>query len=755
MRASRALAGGAIAAWCIVASTGAAIGAGVVVAPAALTAGTADQPAPVAGNDAEAPAATKSAAPADANAADLTAPAVLAPISVTATRSAPAIADPTAAVSEVGADEVKRSGARALDDLLRRIPGFSLFRRLGSGAAHPTTQGVSLRGIGASGTSRALVLVDGVPVNDPFGGWIYWSRIPSETIERVEVLRGSGASLWGNYAMGGVVGVVTRAPDRNAGGFVAEGGERGSTRTEGWLSRRFGDTSVIADARWMRSGDYPVVSEATRGPIDVAAGSEHEAGGFFVRHRLSPATRVHLAARGFHESRDNGTPYTHNETSSGFFRTGIEADTSSLGTFRADVFATVQSFWSTFSAVAPDRESETPAADQYSVPSQSVGGSLVWSREAMERHRLVGGIDALWVDGESQELARYLDSAFTRRRDGGASQAMGGVFVSDIMEVTPRLDATGALRVDYWESYDGFRREDALDTGVPLVDRALDGRSETFVSPRFGLAFEASEDVTLRSAVYRGFRAPTINEQVRPFRVRNDITEANEGLDAEKLFGVEAGFDHQASRWRSSATLFWNEVKDPVVNVTLGEGEGVVDPCGFVPADGVCRQRRNLGSTRILGVESEIGVDLGRGFAATLAYLWSDGKIHSAADEPSLAGNRIPQVPLHQGTIAFDYDEGGPWRASLQMRVVGEQYDDDANSRKLDRFVAVDAFVAREVGWGFEVFAAAENLFDETIQSGRSADGVVSIAAPRLVRAGVRYTFDAGDRADPDGHGVD
>lgn len=685
---------------------------------------------------------------------DAQAPALLAPISITATRSALPASDPSAAVSDVEAEQLERSAARTLDDALRRIPGFSLFRRLGSGAAHPTTQGVSLRGIGASGTSRALVLVDGVPVNDPFGGWIYWSRMPSETIERVEVLRGSGASLWGNYAMGGVVAVVTRAFDRNAGAITTEGGERGGVRTAGWMSRRFGDTSVLADARWMRSGEYPLVSPQTRGPIDVPGGSVHETGGLSVQHRLSADTRLRATARGFHEHRDNGTPYTRNETTSGFFRTGVEMDTPSSGTVAADVFGSLQTFESTFSAVAPDRASETPASNQYDVPSASAGGSLVWSREAMERHHLVGGIDALWVKGKSQELARFLDGDFTRRRDGGASQAMAGIFVEDIFEATSRLDVTSALRLDYWQSYDGYRREDALDTGGQITDRSLSGRSETLLSPRLGLAYALLDSLTLRSAVYRGFRAPTVNEQVRPFRVRNDVTEANEGLDAEKLLGVDAGFDHRLGRWRWSGTLFWNEIEDPVFNVTVGQGGGVVEPCGFVPAGGVCRQRRNLGSTRILGIETETGVDLGRGFLATIAYLWSDGEIHSARDEPALVGNRIPQVPRHQGTIGFDYDEGGPWRASLQLRVVGEQFEDDANTRKLDRFVALDAYVGRDLGRGFEVFLAAENLFDETIQTGRSADGVVSIAAPRLVRAGLRYTFEGSEDSSSPGDSV-
>jgi outer membrane receptor protein involved in Fe transport len=669
------------------------------------------------------------------------APPTLATVSVTATRSALPVADPTAAVSEVGGEEIRRSAARGLDDVLRRIAGFSLFRRLGSGAAHPTTQGVSLRGIGASGTSRALVLVDGVPVNDPFGGWVYWSRLPSETVERVEVLRGSGASLWGNYAMGGVVGVSTRAADRNAGGLVAEGGERGGARTEGWVTRRFGATSIAADARWMRSGDYPVIREDTRGPIDRPAGSEHEGGGFTLAHDLSSSLRLHASARGFHEYRDNGTPYTHNETESGFFRSGLEWKTPQAGTVAADVFGTVQSFSSTFSSVAADRASELPAADQYSVPSQSAGGSVVWSHEVMDRHRLAAGVDALWVDGQSQELARFIEGSFTRRRDGGASQGMGGLFVQDIAEVTERLDVTGALRLDYWESYDGFRREDDLTSGSALVDRALDGRSEFFVSPRLGLAYEATDAIALRAAAYRGFRAPTINEQVRPFRVRNDITEANEKLDAEKLTGVEGGLDVERSIFRGSATVFWNQIDDPVVNVTVGEGGGVVDPCGFVPEGGVCRQRQNLGSTRILGVETEIGVEIGWGIFARAAYLWSDGEIHSARVEPALVGNQIPQVPEHQGMLGFDYDAGGPWRASLQIRVVGEQFEDDANSRALDRYVAVDAYVARDLGAGFEAFLAAENLFDETIQSGRISDGVVAVAAPRLARAGLRYTF--------------
>lgn len=691
--------------------------------------------APAAG---DAPSQQARAAEPDLEAAPGT--ARLSPLQVTATRSQLPVVDPTASVEVVGERETKTTAARTIDDVLRRIPGFSLFRRLGSSVANPTAQGVSLRGIGPSGTSRALVLVDGVPLNDPFGGWVHWNRIPGETIRQVEVLRGSGASLWGNYAMGGVIGVVTRDPEDEGQGLLAEGGERGGGRTEGWVARRMGDTAALVDARWMRSSRFPVVNEASRGPIDVSAGSEHGTGGLRLSHRVSDRVRLRATARGYRDDRDNGTPYQHNRTTIGSFGTGVDVDAGDAGRVVVDVFAAVQEYQSTFSAVSPDRTSETPASDQFDVPSQSAGGSAVWSGEAV-RHRLAAGVDAMWVDGGSRELARSIDGAFTRVRDGGSTQAMAGVFVEDLYAVADTLDVTAALRLDWWTSYDMFRNEVDVATGAELADRDLGSREETLLSPRLGAAWAATDALLLRAAAYRGFRAPTINEQIRPFRVRNDITEANAGLDAEKLTGVEGGADAQRGRWRGSATVFWNEIEDPVFNVTLGDGGAVVEPCGFVPAGGTCRQRRNLGRTEVVGIETGVGVDLGRGFGASAAYLWSHGEVASAPEAPSLDGNRLPQVPRHQGTIALDYDAGEAWRAALEVRIVGQAWDDDANTRSLDRFATVDLFVARKIGRGFEVFAAGENLLDATVQTGRSADGVVSIGAPRLVRAGLRYAF--------------
>ena len=133
-------------------------------------------------------------------------------VTVTATSNEQRSGDLPASIALVNREALDRSAGLSADEVLRQVPTFSLFRRSSSLVSHPTTQGVSLRGIGPSGVSRTLVLLDGVPFNDPFGGWVYWTRVPLEAADRVEVVEGATSSLYGNYAMGGVINILDAAP---------------------------------------------------------------------------------------------------------------------------------------------------------------------------------------------------------------------------------------------------------------------------------------------------------------------------------------------------------------------------------------------------------------------------------------------------------------------------------------------------------------------------------------------------------------
>jgi len=162
-------------------------------------------------------------------------PFELEPIVVTATRTEMPEGEVPASVTVLTRDDIAQSGAVVMDDLLRQIPGFNTFRRSSSLVTapqqDPEAQGVTLRGIGPGGASRALVLLDGIPVNDALGGFLYWGELPLESIERIEVVRGGGSNLWGSFALGGVINIITKAPEKRLMHAKLSGGNLGTTMT--------------------------------------------------------------------------------------------------------------------------------------------------------------------------------------------------------------------------------------------------------------------------------------------------------------------------------------------------------------------------------------------------------------------------------------------------------------------------------------------------------------------------------------------
>jgi outer membrane receptor protein involved in Fe transport len=321
-----------------------------------------------------------------------------------------------------------------------------------------------------------------------------------------------------------------------------------------------------------------------------------------------------------------------------------------------------------------------------------------------------------------------------------------GVYAQDIFTLIPRLQVTIAGRLDYWRSFDASRLETNLQTGAVIRNTPFPDRDEVAFSPKVALLYHATDQLSLRGSVYQGFRAPTINELFRPFRVRNDITEANENLKPERLIGGEVGMDYTiAKNLLGRLTAFWNEVEDPVANVTKGTGPGTVAPCGFVPAGGVCRQRQNLGRTQIRGVEAELEYRPFVPWTLSGSYLFNDTEVLSAPNQPALEGKRIAQVPEHQFTLKLTYTNPALLNFYIQGRYVGDQFEDDLNSLKLGDFFVVDLMLWRpipipKVSAG-EVFLGVENLFDRTYEAGKTTDGIVTIGAPLLVHGGIRVRF--------------
>jgi outer membrane receptor protein involved in Fe transport len=659
------------------------------------------------------------------------APERLPPVVVTPSRIEERASDVPASVTVIPGDAVRDAPQLTVDDILRQVPSFSLFRRSSSLVTHPTAQGVSLRGIGPSGASRALVLYDGVPINDPFGGWVQWLRIPTLGIQQIEVMRGGGSALWGNGALGGVIQVLSRRPTENSLTLDASIGSYDTTRFDLLGTAVLGPVHASLEAMKLDTDGYFIVKKSRRGPIDQPADAHSFLGQTRVETVLSPDVTLFGTFGYFSEERNNGTPLQNNSTEIGSLSLGGSVRTQDGSVWRTTVWSQAESFHSTFSTQALDRTSEARALDQES-PSVTAGGSLQWNK-TIGAHALLAGIDSRWVTGDTDENV-FVNNRVARTRVAGGQQVFAGVFFQDAWTVTPWLELTGAIRGDYWLAYSGQRREDFPPAGVPARQEFRD--VDYFIpSPRVAALVHATPTTDLFASVYQGFRVPTLNELYRLFRVRNDVTVANANLKPERLTGGEAGVEQ---RWRivdARVTGFWNEVQDQILNVTL---TSALPDC---PAGTTCRQRRNVDLTRIRGVETELEVRPFPRWRLTASHIYMDAQVVEAPGQPALEGNRLAQVPDNVFTIGLHFDDPAWFAASLMVRRVGGQFEDDLNTLPLGAFTTVDARIARRFTKFLDVYLAVENLLDETYTVARTSEGVISTGAPRIVHGGLRLSF--------------
>ncbi|MEO8431316.1 MAG: TonB-dependent receptor [Acidobacteriota bacterium] len=658
----------------------------------------------------------RSGAPADEIGVTLSPDRASEEITVTAARVPRRIGDTPASVVVLDREDLAATAAPAADDALRQVAGFQLFRRSGSRTANPTTQGISLRGIGASGTARAAVLEDGIPLNEPFGGWIYWGRVPLLALDRAEVVRGAASDLYGSAALGGVVELVRRRPDGpGAASADVSWGSRDSRGATVFASARAGELGAAVSAEAFSTPGYVPTAPGERGPVDADAGSRHTAADLAL-DRTGERSRMFLRGTLYDESRENGTRLQTNDVRLTEAAAGAEGSAGAVH-WSVRGYGTGERFHQTFTSIAADRSSERLTRRQ-TVPADAEG--LVAQTSASRgSHALLAGVEARRVQGESRE---EIVGAVPSTVIAGGLQTAGGFFVADTVSAGPAWTWTAGVRADLWKNADG-RSTTQTPAGVSVT--RFPDRIETAWSPRLATVFRASGAVTLTASAYRSFRAPTLNELYRSFRVGNVVTDANAALRAERLTGGEIGvsFGPSGIPIRARTTLFWTEVDDAIANRTLSTTPTLVT-----------RRRDNLGTTRSRGADVELDVRAGN-WKITGGYLFADSTVLDNPAAPELSGLRIPQVPRHQATLQAAFRRGG-WTGAVQARAGGAQFEDDQNLLRLRSFFTADAFVSASLGGWCEPYLAAENLTNADVEIGRTP--ATSLGAPREVRLGVR-----------------
>jgi outer membrane receptor protein involved in Fe transport len=644
-------------------------------------------------------------------------------VTVTAYRAPLGELDSPAITRQLSQSELQSTATVTMDDKLRQLPGVELFRRSSSLVANPSSQGISLRGLGSTSASRTLVTEDDVPLNDPVGGWIHWEEQPELALSEVELLRGGASDLYGSSAIGGVVSFHVAEPKSDllevrssyggentyAQSMLAQG-PRGPWGGE-FAGTLVGTDGYIQEAPWQR------------GPVDVNSNVHARTGLALIDHASGPL-RLFARGGGFDENRHNGTPYQVNNTRLWRYAVGSDWNGPRQGTLVVRGYGSTERYYQTFSSITntptagnPDcsyRCGETPTKISI-IPDNELGASAHWTQPLGAGLLLLAGSDVhdvrVWDEEQTLSTGSVV-KVNVHQRDPG--------LYGELMWVHNGWTVVGSGRVDWFRNYDVEQLVQSGSGWTP-APKQPPSLSETVFDPRLGVTRRVGGHWALSASGFRAYRAPTPSELYRSTQVGNQLTKANPSLQSERATGWEAGVAMQR-KWGSVRTSWFNtEINRPISAVTVNPNSSPI-----------LLQRENLGQIESRGVSIDAEMAPLRWLAVDGGYQYSHATVTKG---PQDVGNWIPNVPRNMATMNVRAFQPRLGTLSLQSRLSGQQFDNDANTFMLHGYFRMDAYGSHEFGKWFEVFAAGENLFDRTIEVAKTP--TTTLARSRVARAGV------------------
>ena len=687
-------------------------------------------------------------------------PVSLPPITVSAGRGS-ALDKLDVSTTLMNRKQIQAMPETGVDQIVNRIPGVWL-PNIPTGQLHPTAQPVNIRGFGTSTTINTLVMVDGVPINDPYFRTINWSTIPKNSVERIEVIRGGGAtSLWGNMAMGGVINIITREPNRTGAAADVSYGSYNTTTAEAVGSVVVND-KVKAGASYnhAQSSGYNLTPAQYQNVnlVTTASKADNIAASVF----LTPSDKLKLFAKAYwNQTYEDGLVWTfaHNNWSTYRLLLGGSYQIDEQSSINASGWVAGGSFGTINVASGSYTLNNTSATNQFvsqieASPSADQGGSIFYEASFGPLRDVKIGVDGrrTLITDYNSLYASAITNPTTFVTNG--EHRFQGVFGQGTYRFTGvPVEVTVGVRGDFWQALNA-----SVLTQNSSTLNAVPNTSAASFDPRVGLKFYASDEVTLRGAIYRNFSAPGMNQMYRSFASGTSLTATNPNLQPMTNFGQELGFDFEWKGFTLSGTYFNNNLNNfidfvTVCNTNPACAAPLITAAGLSPAFTTIRQYQNVGNATFQGFELIATwqpfeqLKLIGSFTNTVAYLTS-------STNPALVrtGVQLGQVPSYMFTAGVEWRPIENLVVTASMKSFPQYWNDTGHTQLNDGATLIDLGVRWSPAKDVDFYGSIQNLTNaQYLASGYtltsfegstvSATSIPQLGMPLTAIAGVRVRF--------------
>jgi len=651
-------------------------------------------------------------------------------ITVTATRSSLDLPATANTLYSITTQQLNEYPATELDDKLRQQAGFELFRRSSSRVQNPTSQGISLRGLGSTAASRTLVLSDNAPLNDPFGGWIHWDEIPALAIDSVTLATGGGSDLYGSSALGGVIDILPAHPAAPRFDASVLGGSQSTSDLNLRADATHNRWSQLLAADAYRTAGYIPTAPSVAGPVDTPANVHSESARSETDRTFGSNNRAFLIGNLLNEARGNGTTLTNNGTRLWRYLAADDWSATPSISGRARLFGSDEAYRQSFSSINIPRTVEALTRLQH-VRTQELGASTDASL-ALNPIAIVLGADVRDIRATDNEApisantpSGIADTSARQRFVGGFAELLA----SGHRGLLRNTSAALSLRLDSASNLDTRTLSQTFPTAATTT--LTPNRNEFIPSPRLGIVRQIGATATIHASVFRAFRTPTMNELYRTGQVGQQITQANPTLQSERATGWEIGstYTSPSNAISFSGTYFWTEINRPVSAVLISTNN---------------YKRENLGQILSQGTELHLEIEPRRALSATLGYQFAHAVVTrynpppiTVGTQQNLVGNWIPEVPRQSFTAQLRATQPRLGTLTLAARASGQAWDDSANTFLLNPFFQLDLSAQHNFGAHLTANAILTNLLNQRPDVARTP--TLTLGSPFLAEAGLTF----------------